>query len=298
MRATVAAAAVMLAFACARMDDGRAARLQIEDATFVAGALPDEASGPAVVTAGAAHAVVTPAAAGEPLSATLGEGAEAAAVGARDDIGWWIVTADPPDPLVPDLPTIAASLSFAADAPEGPLDVIVLAADARGVHGAAATVPFVVQRPPTVAAPLVVTLGWDNDADLDLHVLLPDGVEVWSGNVNSYARPAPGEPADPPTAFRDGAVLDVDSNANCTADGRRLENVTWPVEPAAGSYAVRVETSSLCGSAAASWWVSVRRGEDVIAHARGHALPTDTRGPHGAGAGVVAITFAIDESSP
>jgi hypothetical protein len=284
--------------ACARFDDGRDAFVQVQGATFVPGPLPEEGDGPAVVAAGAAHAVVAPDTADEPLSATLAEGALAAAIGARGDTGWWIVTAGPPDPLVPDQPTLVASLSFAATAPEGPLDVVVMAADARGVHGAATVVPFVVQRVAPIDAPLVVTLGWDNDADLDLHVLLPDGVEVWSGNINAYERPAPGEPADPPTAFRQGATLDVDSNANCTADGRRLENVTWPVPPSPGRYVARVVTSSLCGTAAAHWWVSVRRGDDVVAHARGQALPTDTRGPHGAGAGVVAVTFTVDEPAP
>jgi hypothetical protein len=294
----VACASLGIFASCARLADGREAIVQVDGATFVAGALPDEGSGPDVIAAGAAHTVVAPATAGEPLSATLAGNAEAAAIGARDDVGWWIVPAGPPDPLVPDQPTIAARLSFSATAAEGPLDVVVLAADAAGVHGAATVVPFVVQRPAAIDAPLVVTLGWDNDADLDLHVLLPDDVEVWSGNSNAYERPGPGEPADPPTAFRDGAVLDIDSNANCSADGRRLENVTWPIEPAAGAYVVRVATSSLCGTAAAQWWVSVRRGEDVIAHARGRALPADTRGPHGAGAGVVAVTFTIDEPTP
>ncbi|MBM4282586.1 MAG: hypothetical protein FJ137_18145 [Deltaproteobacteria bacterium] len=287
-----------VAAGCARLDDGRTAFVQIDGATFVPGALPDEDRGPAVLTATAAHAVVAPGTAGEPLSATLAAGAFAAAVGARGDEGWWIVPAGPPDPLVPDLPTLDVQLAFAAAAPEGPLELVVLAADARGAHGDAVVVPFVVQRPAPVAGPLVVTLGWDNDADLDLHVLLPDGVEVWSGNVNSYERPGPGEPADPPTASRDGAVLDVDSNANCVADGRRLENVVWPIEPAAGRYVVRVASSSLCGEASAQWWVSVRRGDEPIAAVRGRALSTDTRGPHGAGAGVLAVEFTIDEPVP
>ncbi len=298
VRLFVASSLAPIAGACLRVDDGRDAFVQVAAATFVAGALPAVGDGPAVVAAAAAHAVVAPATTDEPLRATLGTGAEAAAIGARGDTGWWIVPAGPADPLVPGLPTIDATLGFAADTPEGPLEVVVLAADARGLHGAAAVIPFVVQRQTPIVAPLVVSLGWDNDADLDLHVLFPDGIEVWSGNINAYERPAPGEPADPPSAVAEGAVLDIDSNANCVADGRRLENVTWPVEPRPGVYVVRVATSSLCGAPTAQWWVTVRRGERTIATARGRSLPTDTRAPTGVGAGVVAATFTIAETAP
>ena len=39
---------------------------------------------------------------------------------------------------------------------------------------------------------LVVGLHWDGAADLDLHVVDPDGDEAWSGDPNTWQRPPPG----------------------------------------------------------------------------------------------------------
>lgn len=286
-----------LASGCSGLDLGADARLQVEGAQFVRGPLPEPSDGPAVEATSVQHSVVAPGVRGEELRATLGRDAEAAAVGARGDVGYWVVPADSPDPLVPDRPTLLASLALSRDAATGPLDVIVLAADAKESYGHAAVTPLLVQKPSPVDAPLVVTLGWDNEADLDIHVVLPGDVEIWSGNINSYERPGAGEPPDPPDAFRDGAILDVDSNANCVADGRNLENVIWSTEPVDGEYTVRVSAASLCGTAGANWWISVTSGGVLLTTARGHTTSYDTRTPQAAGSGVVALTFVVRASS-
>jgi hypothetical protein len=71
-----------------------------------------------------------------------------------------------------------------------------------------------------------VTLEWASDADLDLHVIEPDGTEIW------YEEPGPSST---------GGALDVDSNVECVNDGG-VENVYWPASGApSGTYTVRVE---------------------------------------------------------
>ncbi|HET6953299.1 MAG TPA: DUF6777 domain-containing protein [Acidimicrobiales bacterium] len=71
-----------------------------------------------------------------------------------------------------------------------------------------------------------VTLEWASDADLDLHVIEPDGTEIY------YEAPGP---------TSTGGTLDVDSNVDCVNNGG-VENVYWPVGGApSGGYTVRVE---------------------------------------------------------
>jgi hypothetical protein len=70
-----------------------------------------------------------------------------------------------------------------------------------------------------------LTLQWASDADLDLHVIEPDGTEIDYINIG-------------PTST--GGQLDVDSNVDCENDGG-VENIFWPVGAApSGSYTVRV----------------------------------------------------------
>jgi len=94
--------------------------------------------------------------------------------------------------------------------------------------GPPAVVPLIASGPPgPPAGALVVSLEWDTEADLDLHVVTPDGVEIWAGNINSYQAPPPGTPVDP-AAWQAGGILDLDSNAGCVIDGRQI---WWDVRP-------------------------------------------------------------------
>ena len=76
-----------------------------------------------------------------------------------------------------------------------------------------------------------VTLTWDADSDVDIHVVEPGGDEVFWGDPVS----------------ENGGVLDLDSNAGCI-DGVRNENVSWPAGMAPrGTYSVRVNYWDSCG---------------------------------------------------
>ncbi len=112
--------------------------------------------------------------------------------------------------------------------------------------------------PPTGA--LVVSLNWDTEADLDLHVVIPnvadpDDADRALDQAPIGCRRSPSAQPLDPTRLATAPYLDFDSNANCVIDGLRQENVIFPTggAPPPGDYTVRVDTSSLCGQADAQW---------------------------------------------
>ena len=82
---------------------------------------------------------------------------------------------------------------------------------------------------PPATGDLVVTLTWDTESNLNLHVGDPDGADIYWGNQSSQ----------PPFAFNQPdsgsfGYIDYDSNANCVIDGLRREDVIWPDPPPSG----------------------------------------------------------------
>jgi len=71
--------------------------------------------------------------------------------------------------------------------------------------------------PPSISAPagaLVVTLTWDAEADLDLHVEGPGGEEIYHAKGTTLDTFSPGEAGDGGSY----GYLDFDSHAGCTID--------------------------------------------------------------------------------
>jgi hypothetical protein len=141
---------------------------------------------------------------------------------------------------------------------------------------------------------LVVSLDWDTQADLDLHVQLPSdadaGVnEIWSRKPSGLPAGTQGATFSDATA---AGYLDFDSNSQCVIDGRRVENVIFPSNVPSGDYIVRVDTFSLCGEVAARWRVQVfAEGWTEPQVVYGQSTEIDTRFSHGQGAGVQALVF-------
>ncbi len=274
-------------------DVGLDAQLRVAGAQFVTGDLDAvPADGPAVVSVFNSLTGVQPGERDKPLSGTVATTATAVALGLRGDRGYWIVVAGPPALDAPDLPTFQATLSFSPALPLGPLTLVARAVDAVGHFGAPALVPLSSAPAPPPSGTLVVSLRWDTEADLDLHLVIPGGIEVWAGNINSYRMPAPGAPGDA-GFWQQGGMLDFDSNAACVIDGRREENIVWQSPPPPGPYLVRVDAASLCGVAAARWTVDVL--EDGVARAAGagESLPSDVRFSKGPGGGTQALAFDV-----
>ena len=275
-----------------RADRGSDAVMQLEAAEFVRGAMPGDGAGPAVATVALTTNKVRIGGINHVIAGALAPGATAAAVALEGDLGYWIVQAGAPDVQSPLEPTFKATASFARSLEAGPHALVVRAVDAQGRVGAASVQPVVAIPPAAASGALVVTLSWDTEADLDLHVVDPGGVEIYKGNINAYAPPAPGQAADP-TAYQRGATLDVDSNAACVIDGQRAEHVTWKDAPPSGHYVVRVDTFSLCAAEDARWTVDVSLAGASVARASGTSLPADTRFGHDRGAGVLAVEFVL-----
>ena len=86
-----------------------------------------------------------------------------------------------------------------------------------------------------------------------------------------------------------GGILDLDSNANCTIDGVRNENITWPEGSApSGVYTVRVNYYKSCGVAATNYIVSVNNGGHVSRFSGRFTGSGELSGP-----GAFVTTFAV-----
>jgi hypothetical protein len=200
-----------------------------------------------------------------------------------------------PDFSAPTLPTFRGLVSFATTLAPGQYTFQARAIDASGTFGPPATQILTAEAAvPSAPAPqgqLVVTLTWDTESDLDLHVVDPLGDELYHGDPSS----APPRSASPMPVADGGSYgyLDFDSNAACVIDGLRREDVVWLGPPPTGSYLVRIDTPSLCGQPIANYRVrAVLRG-GVIGQAIGVALDSDTWGPHDRGAGKLVLVFGV-----
>ena len=88
-----------------------------------------------------------------------------------------------------------------------------------------------------------ITVSWDTDADLDLHVADPTGHEVYFGTP----------------VIESGGVLDVYSGDDCDdPDTRRNEHVAWSRgTPPPGRYEVRLSHYMSCGAEETNYVVNV-----------------------------------------
>jgi len=127
-----------------------------------------------------------------------------------------------------------------------------------------------------------VSVSWDTETDVDLHVVEPSGEELWYGDKNSNS----------------GGELDLDSNPACAIDGVNNENVFWPEGGAPiGTYIVRVDFYSDCsncsGLCGANYTVTVHYCGELELFEGSFAPGTDDAGDEGSG---VEITTFSNES--
>ncbi len=164
---------------------------------------------------------------------------------------------------------VTLRLTLAQEIPETSID-LSFAGRNGGAVGPAARHSFDVVEVGT--GDVQISLSWDQDSDVDLHVLPPDGDEIYYGNRTSG-----------------GGELDLDSNAGCRIDGIRNENVTWPAGTAPrGFYTVRVNYWDSCGVQATNYTVRVNTGGDSRTFT-GTLTGSGTGG--GAGAGEWVVDF-------
>jgi hypothetical protein len=281
--------------AVAPADRGLLALLRVDGAQFYPGRPPaargGPGEGPEITGLLVGRTVIRPGEVDFGVSGAAAAGTTAIVLSLEGDAGYWVLAAGVPDVTAPDQPTYAAQLSFAPTLPHGPRNLALQAVDAADRAGPPRLQPLTVAEGSSALpdGALVIGLRWDTEADLDLHVVEPDGAEIWArkptgsmpdGGVSDAGAPTPG-------------VLDVDSNALCVIDGRRAENVIYAQAAPAGTYLVRIDPWSLCGETHANWVVEVRRQGELVARTAGELVTSATRGPHGPGAGLLALTFTV-----
>lgn len=265
--------------------------MRVDGAQLVPGAPPAGGDGPGVRGVILQQAYVWPGQIHKPIGGALDAGATAVSLYLEGDRSHYLLPAGPPDVTAPEQPTFAAQLSFSPELLLGALRLYIQATDAAGHYGPVRTQALQVMDEPAPQGALVFTLRWQRAADLDLHVEEPGGAEIWARRKG--APPSSSPPTEPPAEPQGAGYLDVDSNAQCVLDGRQRESVIYPLGAAAGRYRVRVDTFSLCGQAAAYWRLEARAHGRLLAAAQGQSLLTSTRGPHGQGAGVLALEVEI-----
>src|SRR5262249_3250646 len=112
--------------------------------------------------------------------------------------------------------------------------------------------------------------------DLDLHVVDPNGFEIYCGA----------------TISPEGGELDLDSNAACDIDSIDNENILWPVgQVPSGMYTVRVDNYENCASMAANYVVTVQKKGQAPQTFMGSFAATEPGDLGDAGSGATITTF-------
>jgi hypothetical protein len=134
-------------------------------------------------------------------------------------------------------------MTFPQSIPLDKFDLLFAVADPSGVVGPFTGLSTTVTEVGT--GDIQVTLSWDVNSDVDLHVVEPSGEELFYAHERSAT----------------GGELDLDSNAACVIDGVRNENVTWPVGRAPrGTYTVRVDYWDSCSVPKTNFTVRINGG--------------------------------------
>jgi hypothetical protein len=297
------AAALLLLAGCdlvtASPDPGVGELLQVRDAEFRPGPFPDDSGdGPSTDAIQPTHPFVTRGTFREGVHGVFGRTARTVAIGVGGFTGTWVLPAARGGTETPDSAVVDAIIGLASELPPGEFRLVMAASDDRGVFGPRREQLMIAAAADPPKGELVVGLSWDGPADLDIHVVDPNGGEAWSDDPNTF-EPVIGQPTDPAEPPKHG-ILDRDANKRCRRDELPSEHVIWSVPPPGGDYVVRVDARDLCGAGSQAWEVAVYRCPGAVLEActllgaaRGVALPADVLEPHGAGAGVLALRFAL-----
>lgn len=166
--------------------------------------------------------------------------------------------------------SVTIILTVAQNIPRRSFTCVYAAVDASGRVGA--YVGTQVQVTTVGTGQLQISLTWDTQADVDLHVVEPSGEEIWYGDRTSTT----------------GGQLDLDSNAGCN-QGPSSENVTWSGSPPRGTFAIRVTYWSSCGAARTNYVLTITDAGRTPRIYRGTLTGTGTGG--GAGSGILVTRY-------
>lgn len=269
---------------------------------YIPGELPtdDVTTGPAVRVNTTARPF--PGATSRSISGLADLNAVSVLVGLQGDSAHWEVPLGPLDGEAVMHFTYSTSASYSPDVPLGPRKLLARGVAADGSLGPVQSLSLNFGLLPAPKGNLVIQLTWDTEADLDLHVRIPDPMsdtgyfDVWN-RAPLALPPKPGGGTYSPAEITAAGHLLFDSNAQCIIDGARHEEIVFPDALPAGPYEVRVDTASLCGEPAARWHVAAftnptGTSPTLIAEAFGQSTDRDTVAAHNGGSGLFAFTFS------
>jgi hypothetical protein len=245
--------------------------LRVRGGQFFEGKIPAGTGGPEVLTVDSQNNLITQGQAGKKLAGVAKKGSTAVAMRFEDlGTGYWVVPVGPEDPQTEGDLTWEAVIDYSNAVRPGKHPLLLAASNELGTFGPTRDLPILVQSlTPDGAA--VITLSWDSTADLDLHVIGPNGKET--------------DPKHVTTAFDvDGGLppgagsIDRDANAGCGQNGYRSESLVFVDPPAPGVYQIRVDMFDACGAPAANFTLTARRAGKSVLTAKGRLLDLDADG--------------------
>jgi hypothetical protein len=262
----------------------------VPGAQFVAGDLPSGVTGPKISLVSFPNSTLIAGQAGTSLSGDADSNAYTvsfrfASIGS----GYWIVPVGPLDFTNPGQNSWSATANFSHKIVPGKYALDFVASDNAGNPGPLYTtaITFNSSMP---SGHVVFALTWDSNADLDLHVLSPDGTQLspkhWFSTATVAKQADGGWP--PGVGF-----LDRDSNANCVEDAWREEDVSFPGDPDPGTYVFSVDEFSACGAPATNFVFKmyVDGKEQTAQTVVGELLAEEADGAAGPGLTLLTHTF-------
>jgi len=277
---------------------------------FIPGELGTEprAAAPTMGSINVSNNIVAPGAVGRSLGGSA-NGSYGVLIGLVGDTGHWVVPTGIPDSDVVGAFDFSTTMSFSPLLPLQPdtRSIVFRAVDVHGTVGPPLSLPIKVKTQALTGAggqPLVVTVRWDTEADLDLKLRVPNAanpakpIDVWNKSPVALAPVPNGDPPHTDDEVNAAGKLDFDSNAQCVLDGLRQEDVIFPAPPPSGDYQVHVDAFSLCGQVAARWHAYAvahddQNGDRILGDAYGQVGDVDTQGTHGPATGTLAFTFTV-----
>lgn len=177
--------------------------------------------------------------------------------------GYWVLPVSAPDPVNNGELSWRFTADLGTSLPPGLHHLRIAAIDTANRSGTQGELELCVKSPipdnlnaciPTERPPeSVVSLAWNANVDLDLHIVTPDG-KVLDAKHPSTAL-ADDEGVVDPTASHIG-LLQQDVNPECSGTGNFRENVVWADKPQPGRYLIYANLYDACGEPSVSFDVS------------------------------------------